>query len=60
MSGVATVRNVALPIYFEITQFAARRAEVTLVASAKVAPLSGGLDQRLLVRLVTSATGFGS
>jgi hypothetical protein len=59
MSGIATVRNVALPIFFEVAQLEAQRAEVTLVASAKVAPLTGGLDQRLLVRLATRAEKFG-
>jgi hypothetical protein len=58
MDGVATVRQVALPIHFEIAEFAVDRAQVSLVSASKIAPLDAGLDQALLSTLATRAQHF--
>jgi hypothetical protein len=60
IDGVDTVRQVALPIHFEIAEFAAGRAQVSLAAASKIAPLDAGLDQSLLTTLATRAQHFAS
>ncbi|MGD0943212.1 MAG: hypothetical protein ABR972_02905, partial [Acidimicrobiales bacterium] len=55
MSGTAIFGQTALPLSFEITSFAAGRAQVSFVVSSKSANLPNGLDARLLVTLATQA-----
>ena len=53
MIGTAVVHHVSLPLRFQITVFAAGRAEVFFVVSSKGAALPGNLARRLLVDLAT-------
>ena len=55
MSGTAIFGQTALPLSFEITSFAAGRAQVYFVVSSKSANLPNSLDARLLVTLATQA-----
>ena len=60
MNGIATVRNVAQPIHFQITQFGSGPAEVSLVTTSKIAPLSPSVGEALLKVLGTRVERFAS
>ena len=60
MTGTATAGRVAIPIRFAITELAVGRAQVSLAAAARVAPLLGHVDQRLLTTLAIRAERFAS
>jgi len=55
MSGTATVRHVAVPVYFDFASFAAGRAEVSFAAASRSVPLPGSLQQRWLATLAMRA-----
>ncbi len=60
MTGTATVGRVAIPIRFAISELAVGRAQVSLAAAAKDAPILGRVDQRLLTTLAIRAERFTS
>lgn len=60
MTGTATVRQIAIPFYFEFASFVTGRVQVSFATSSKLASLSRGLDESLLVTLAIRAERYSS
>ena len=60
MTSTATVRHIAVPFYFEFASFVTGRVQVSFATSSKLASLSRGLDESLLVTLAIRAERYSS
>lgn len=60
MTSTATVRHMAVPFYFEFASFVTGRVQVSFATSSKLASLSRGLDESLLVTLAIRAERYSS